>query len=373
MKIKFSARETKRSTGRLPRRPAESVPHRNTLGGGERGSLATRVRRTLRRASRTTSSHPPRGARTARRFSQHHSRDNSGPHAGVRLDGTPKTRAHLTGCGIFPVGPRGARARVASSARAAPARARDSRGCVLARPSIARPPRSRASRAARVPRNAGPPLSHAECASTNTRKRRARSKRERALVRFSSPFPREFPFRDLSDFPKGTEPRERKPERKLLVSPRIKRSFASRSTRSAFLDPRGTLVGRSREGSTADALPPHCARAAAQDGGRVLAQLLARRPGPRPELRGKVRSRSALGRACLDARPPFPPLAQKRAQGTLESRPPLAPRARRAPPLTRADPRSLETQVTPHRRSRLADPQRSLEVRRAAPSPPPRA
>jgi hypothetical protein len=58
MKIKFSARETKRSTGRLPRRPAESVPHRNTLGGGERGSLATRVRRTLRRASRTTSSHP---------------------------------------------------------------------------------------------------------------------------------------------------------------------------------------------------------------------------------------------------------------------------------------------------------------------------
>ena len=194
-----------------------------------------------------------------------------------------------------------------------------------------------------------------------------------ALVRFSSPFPREFPFRDLSDFPKGTEPRERKPERKLLVSPRIKRSFASRSTRSAFLDPRGTLVGRSREGSTADALPPHCARAAAQDGGRVLAQLLARRPGPRPELRGKVRSRSALGRACLDARPPFPPLAQKRAQGTLESRPPLAPRARRAPPLTRADPRSLETQVTPHRRSRLADPQRSLEVRRAAPSPPPRA
>jgi hypothetical protein len=94
MKIKFSARETKRSTGRLPRRPAESVPHRNTLGGGERGSLATRVRRTLRRASRTTSSHPPRGARTARRFSQHHSRDNSGPHAGVRLDGTPKTRAH---------------------------------------------------------------------------------------------------------------------------------------------------------------------------------------------------------------------------------------------------------------------------------------
>ena len=96
MKRKFSARETKRSTGRLPRRPAESVPHRNTLGGGERGSLAPRVRRTLRRASRTTSSHTPRGARTARRFSQHHSRDYSGPHAGVRLDGTLKTRAHPT-------------------------------------------------------------------------------------------------------------------------------------------------------------------------------------------------------------------------------------------------------------------------------------
>lgn len=57
-------------------------------------------------------------------------------------------------------------------------------------------------------------------------------------------------------------------------------------------------------------------------------------------------------------------------RSTRESRPPLAPRARRAPPLTRADPRSLETQVTSHRRSRLADPQRSLEVRRAAPSPP---
>ena len=190
----------------------------------------------------------------------------------------------------------------------------------------------------------------------------------------------------LESFPQGVslsrpfgfperDPRERKPERKLLVSPRNKALAASRSTRSGFLDPRGTRFSSVVfvKVPRLTPSPPHCARAAAQDGGRVLAQLLARRPGPRPELRGKVRSRSALGRACLDARPPFPPLAQKRAQGTLESRPPLAPRARRAPPLTRADPRSLETQVTPHRRSRLADPQRSLEVRRAAPSPPPRA
>lgn len=114
---------------------------------------------------------------------------------------------------------------------------------------------------------------------------------------------------------------------------------------------------------------------AAQDGGRVLAQLLARRPRPRSERRGKVRSLSALGRAATRALPFPPSRAKARAssffrRSVWESRPPLAPRARRAPPLTARSLDFLDTQVTPHRRPRLADPQRPLEVRRAAPSPP---
>jgi hypothetical protein len=158
-----------------------------------------------------------------------------------------------------------------------------------------------------------------------------------ALVRFLSPFPREFPFRDLSDFPKGTRVKGNPKGNFWFHRGRIKRSrLGRRDRRSSTLAARAFLVGRFREGSTADALPPHCARAAAQDGGRVLAQLLARRPWPRPELRGKVRSRSALGRACLDARPPFPPLAQKRAAGHIGI---TTPSGAARPPRASADPR----------------------------------
>jgi hypothetical protein len=252
MKRKFSARETKRSTGRLPRRPAESVPHRNTLGGGERGSLAPRVRRTLRRASRTTSSHTPRGARTARRFSQHHSRDYSGPHAGVRLDGTLKTRAHPTfrgrerslfnGMRDFPRrSSRRARARRELRARGTRAGARFAR--LRARASVDRASREvpRVSRRARAAQR-GPPLSHAECASTNTRKRRTRSRsasRGSVLESFppqgvslSRPFG--FPERDrnrVKGNPKGNFWFHRERNKAL-------------ASRSRFLDPRRTRFSR---------------------------------------------------------------------------------------------------------------------------------
>ena len=162
MKIKFSARETKRSTGRLPRRPAESVPHRNTLGGGERGSLATRVRRTLRRASRTTSSHPPRGAHKARRFSQHHSRDYSGPHAGVRRDGTATpARIRLFAAGKIARLTGSAISAVVSARRARAHRetnARGTRRALVSRGSRTRSSVDRASRAVpRVSRRARTP------------------------------------------------------------------------------------------------------------------------------------------------------------------------------------------------------------------------
>ena len=76
--------------GRLPPSAAESVLRiRSTLATN---GVSTRVRRTLRRASRTTLHS---GARTAREICQDHSRDYSGPHAGVRRNGTA-TAAHPT-------------------------------------------------------------------------------------------------------------------------------------------------------------------------------------------------------------------------------------------------------------------------------------
>jgi hypothetical protein len=258
MKINLSERERKRSTGRLPPRPAESVPHRNTLGGGERGSLSRDARspntssrvahdfftppsRRSQGAQVQPTSLPrllrtPRG-RSTRRYAKHpRASDFSGPGKIVVL----------TGCGIFPVGPPGARARVASSARATPARARDSRGRVLARPSIARRARSRASRAARVPRNAGLLTCRVRFdehpKAPSALKAPSRSKRDKRWFGSRVLSPGSFPFATFRISRK--DPCERKPQRKLLVSPRIKRSFASRSTRSAFLDPRGTRFSR---------------------------------------------------------------------------------------------------------------------------------
>ena len=76
--------------GRLPPSAAESVLRvQSTLATN---GVSTRVRRTLRRASRTTLHS---GARTAREICQDHSRDYSGPHAGVRRNGTA-TAAHPT-------------------------------------------------------------------------------------------------------------------------------------------------------------------------------------------------------------------------------------------------------------------------------------
>ena len=197
MKINLSERERKRSTGRLPPRPAESVPHRNTLGGGERGSLSRDARS------------PNTSSRVAHDFFTPPSRRSQGaqvqPTSLPRLLRTPRGRSTrryakdprasdfsgpgkivvLTGCGIFPVGRPGARARHPRE------RAIRAVACSRVRRSrVPRGPARLAPRACRATRD----FSHAECASTNTRKRRARSKRDKRWFGSRVLSPGSFPF-----------------------------------------------------------------------------------------------------------------------------------------------------------------------------------
>ena len=141
-----------------------------------------------------------------------------------------------------------------------------------------------------------------------------------------------------------------------MVSAGNNSPVAPRKTRSALLGLGRNFATRAFPSVVFVKIPrltpsPPLRSPAAQDGGRVLAQLLARRPRPRSERRGKVRSLSALGRAATRALPFPPSRAKARAssffrRSVWESRPPLAPRARRAPPLTRA-PSTSSTRRSP--------------------------
>ena len=221
-RIRFASKET-RAIGRKSRRPrfdqrksisAHADGEGRTVDSryaplsqsriqtrSARGSLATRVRRTLRRAARTTSSQTTRGARTARRFRQHYSRAYSGPHAGVRLDGTArparirlfeagKDRC-LTGWDFPRRSSRRARARREASARGTRAGARFAR--LRARASVDRASLEvpRVSRRARAAQRGTAALT-CRVRFVYTRKRRRFLEARRAGSRVISPG--SFPF-----------------------------------------------------------------------------------------------------------------------------------------------------------------------------------
>lgn len=214
MKINLSERERKRSTGRLPRRPAESVPHRNTYArSGEVLSRRAFAEHFVARRARLL--HTPLAA-LARRAGSATITPEITPDptrafdstvrqrpARIRLFGAGKDRC-FNGMRDFPRrSSRRARARRELRARGTRASARFAR--LRARASVDRASREvpRVSRRARAAQRGTAALTCRVRFDEHPKAPSAFEARQ-ALVRFSSPFPREFPFRDLSDFPKGT-------------------------------------------------------------------------------------------------------------------------------------------------------------------------